>query len=149
MLIGTVFRLHRQTGLPIIAVMRSLPNLKKVKEALANMDRSEERWNLVQFSSKIDTSIHRFKYDASPCGGRCLRLSNMQKFRDVKRETRSMVNIDPLQRGGILTPEARDALLEWGDGYSVCDFCTGALDQIKTPPIYDFVHKALPEFLGT
>lgn len=75
-------------------------------------------------------------------------MFNMQKFRDVKRETRNMVNIDPLQRGGILTPEARDALLEWGDGYSVCDFCTGALDQIKTPSIYDFVHKALPEFLG-
>ncbi len=36
-----------------------------------------------------------------------------------------------------------------GDGYSVCDFCTtGRLDEIKTPPIYEFVHKQLPEFLG-
>ncbi len=45
--------LHRQTGLPIIAVMQSLPNLKKVKEALTNLDRSEERWNLVQNAGDI------------------------------------------------------------------------------------------------
>jgi len=59
-----------------------------------------------------------------------------------------MINIDPLQTGGILTNEARQALIEWGDGYSVCDFCLGKLDEIKTPPIYDFVHKILPEFIG-
>ena len=29
-----------------------------------------------------------------------------------------------------------------------CDFCPGVLDQIKTPPIFDFIHEALPEFLG-
>ncbi|ATZ61058.2 MAG: DUF99 family protein [Methanosarcinales archaeon Met12] len=45
--------LHRQTGLPIIAVMRSPPNLKKVKEALKNLDRSEERWNLAQNAGDI------------------------------------------------------------------------------------------------
>lgn len=45
--------LHRQTGLPIIAVMQSPPNLKKVKEALTNLDRSEERWNLVQNAGDI------------------------------------------------------------------------------------------------
>ena len=60
-----------------------------------------------------------------------------------------MINIDPLQRGGILTPEARDALAEWGDGYSICDFCPGNLEEIKKPPIHDFVHRDLPEFLGT
>ncbi len=72
----------------------------------------------------------------------------LQKFRGVKRGALDMVNIDPLQTGGKLTPEAKDALLQWGDGYSVCDFCRGALDEIKTPPIYDFIHEALPEFLG-
>jgi Sep-tRNA:Cys-tRNA synthetase len=60
-----------------------------------------------------------------------------------------MINIDPLQRGGILTPEARDALVEWGDGYSICDFCPGNLEEIKKPPIHDFVYRDLPEFLGT
>jgi len=72
----------------------------------------------------------------------------LQKFRSVKRSTLNTINIDPLQTGGKLTPEAREALLQWGDGYSICDFCPGALDEIKTPPIYDFVHAALPEFLG-
>ncbi len=66
-----------------------------------------------------------------------------------KRETKDFINIDPLQTGGRLTKEAREALVEWGDGYSVCDFCTtGRLDDIKTPPIHDFIHNQLPEFLG-
>ena len=72
----------------------------------------------------------------------------MQKFGLIRRDTPRAINIDPLQTGGILTPEARQALVEWGDGYSVCDYCGGMLDQIKTPPIYDFVHKALPAFIG-
>ncbi|MCL7412152.1 MAG: O-phospho-L-seryl-tRNA:Cys-tRNA synthase [ANME-2 cluster archaeon] len=72
----------------------------------------------------------------------------VQKFQNIKRSTRGNINIDPLQRGGILTDQARATLMEWGDGYSVCDFCPGVLDMIKTPPIFDFVHKALPEFLG-
>ncbi len=74
---------------------------------------------------------------------------SLQKFGYIKRETLNSINIDPLQRGGILTDEARRALLQWGDGYSICDFCLGVLDQIKKPPIHDFVHGALPEFLGT
>lgn len=73
---------------------------------------------------------------------------NTAKFGFIKRDTPRNINLDPLQTGGILTPEARQALIEWGDGYSVCDYCGGALDQIKTPPIFDFVNKALPEFLG-
>lgn len=65
-----------------------------------------------------------------------------------KRETKDFINIDPLQTGGKLTEEAKMALLEWGDGYSVCDFCTtGRLDEIRTPPIYNFVHEQLPKFL--
>ena len=74
-------------------------------------------------------------------------LENLEKFANIKRDV-SEINLDPLQRGGILTPAAREALVEWGDGYSVCDFCAGMLDRIKTPPVEDFVHGALPEFLG-
>lgn len=75
-------------------------------------------------------------------------LDNLEKFCNLSRDTAD-INIDPLQRGGILTKEARTALLEWGDGYSVCDFCAGRLDRIKAPPVEEFVHEALPEFLGT
>lgn len=74
-------------------------------------------------------------------------LDNLEMFCSLKRDI-AEINIDPLQRGGILTPQARAALMEWGDGYSVCDFCAGMLDHIKNPPIEEFVHKALPEFLG-
>ncbi|MEK7166844.1 MAG: O-phospho-L-seryl-tRNA:Cys-tRNA synthase [Patescibacteria group bacterium] len=74
--------------------------------------------------------------------------NKFQKFVNLKRETKKMINIDPLQAGGILTDEARQALIEWGDGFSVCDFCQGKLDEIKNPPIYDFVHQILPEFIG-
>lgn len=73
---------------------------------------------------------------------------SLGKFYDIRRESRGMINIDPLQAGGILTDAARKALQEWGDGYSVCDFCRGRLDEIKTPPIYDFVYEVLPKFLG-
>jgi Sep-tRNA:Cys-tRNA synthetase len=73
---------------------------------------------------------------------------NVAKFGFIERDTPRDINLDPLQTGGILTADAKKALLEWGDGYSVCDYCGGALDQIKTPPIFDFMHKALPEFLG-
>jgi Sep-tRNA:Cys-tRNA synthetase len=73
----------------------------------------------------------------------------MRKTGFHERGTKDFINIDPLQTGGKLTEDAKRALLEWGDGYSVCDFCPGTLDRIKTPPIYDFVHETLPEFLGS
>ena len=71
----------------------------------------------------------------------------IEKFGFVKRKVKDFINIDPLQTGGKLTEAARKALVEWGDGYSICDYCTGSLEKIKTPPIYDFVHEALPAFL--
>lgn len=54
----------------------------------------------------------------------------------------------PLQTGGILTDAAREVLLEFGDGYPVCDFCLGSLCDITNPPIQEFVHEFLPQFLG-
>ena len=66
---------------------------------------------------------------------------------DLHREIPE-INLNPIQRGGILTPEARQALIEWGDGYSVCDFCGGRLDMIQKPDIQTFIHKELPAFLG-
>ncbi|MFC1663648.1 O-phospho-L-seryl-tRNA:Cys-tRNA synthase [Patescibacteria group bacterium] len=73
---------------------------------------------------------------------------DLTKFTNLKRKTKGMINIDPLQTGGILTKEASQALTEWGDGFSVCDFCPGKLTEIKNPPINYFVNQALPEFLG-
>ena len=58
------------------------------------------------------------------------------------------INLNPLQRGGILTKEAREALIEFADGYSVCDFCPGRIDLIEKPNIKKFIHEELSEFLG-
>ncbi len=67
---------------------------------------------------------------------------------NLTRENLGMINLNPLQRGGILPPETRKIIEQWADGYSVCDFCGGCLDMIKKPPIETFVHETLPEFLG-
>ncbi len=75
--------------------------------------------------------------------------SILNKFGFIARGPKDAINIDPLQTGGKLTEDARRALVEWGDGYSICDFCGGVLDLIKKPPIEEFVHNALPAFLDT
>lgn len=59
------------------------------------------------------------------------------------------INLQPIQRGGILTEEARRVILEFGDGYSTCDWCppkTARLDMITDPPIQQF-YQDLAEFL--
>jgi Sep-tRNA:Cys-tRNA synthetase len=61
----------------------------------------------------------------------------------------SSINLDPIQAGGRLTPEAMKAIIAWGDGYSVCDNCHKPfrLDYVKNPPIADF-HADLSTWLG-
>jgi len=76
----------------------------------------------------------------------------LSRYRELRREfgREGLINLNPIQRGGILTPEARRALLEFGDGYSVCDWCppkTPRLDRIERPPIADFLED-LAEFLN-
>lgn len=76
-------------------------------------------------------------------------ISELIKFSELHRENRKYINLNPLQRGGVLSDAARKSLDDWSDGYSVCDFCSGCLDRIKNPPVDEFVHKFLPDFLGT
>ncbi|MGB9201717.1 O-phospho-L-seryl-tRNA:Cys-tRNA synthase, partial [Methanobacterium sp.] len=49
------------------------------------------------------------------------------------------LNLNPLQRGGVLPVEARKALYEFSEGYSVCDYCAGRLDEISKPNIKGFL----------
>ncbi|MFP4424469.1 MAG: O-phospho-L-seryl-tRNA:Cys-tRNA synthase [Candidatus Woesearchaeota archaeon] len=65
----------------------------------------------------------------------------------MQRKTKG-ITINPLQTGGLLTDEAKETLVEFGDGYAICDFCKGTLDKIDNPPIRQFVHETLPAFLG-
>lgn len=66
------------------------------------------------------------------------------------REVEEMfINIDPIQAGGRLTPEAQKAVISYSDGYSVCDNCLKPfrLDYIKKPPIAQF-HEDCAKWLN-
>ena len=65
--------------------------------------------------------------------------------RDIERNN---LNLNPLQRGGVLPIEARKALYEFSDGYSVCDYCAGRLDEISKPEIKGFLDD-LATFINT
>ncbi|MFX1406179.1 MAG: O-phospho-L-seryl-tRNA:Cys-tRNA synthase [Promethearchaeota archaeon] len=66
-------------------------------------------------------------------------------YRSINEE---FINIHPIQRGGILTPEAYKALISFGDGYSICDNCLkGRIDQIENPPVFEFL-KDMARFLN-
>jgi len=71
-----------------------------------------------------------------------------QKLANLRRPHKNFINLMPLQTGGILTDTAKEALIEFGDGYSVCDFCLGSVCDMTKPPVREFVHELLPEFLG-
>ncbi len=67
----------------------------------------------------------------------------------IRSREEEYVNIQPIQAAGRLTPEARKALIAYGDGYSTCDSCRKPfrLDKISKPPIADF-HQELADFLN-
>ena len=73
---------------------------------------------------------------------------SLQKLANLRRPHEGLINLMPLQTGGMLTEAAKKALVEFGDGYSVCDFCLGSLCNITNPPVREFVHELLPQFLG-
>ncbi|MDP1553484.1 MAG: O-phospho-L-seryl-tRNA:Cys-tRNA synthase [Methanobacteriaceae archaeon] len=64
--------------------------------------------------------------------------------RSIEREN---LNLNPLQRGGVLSAAAREALYDFGDGYSVCDYCAGRLDEISKPSIGGFLED-LAKFIN-
>ncbi|MCP4762891.1 MAG: O-phospho-L-seryl-tRNA:Cys-tRNA synthase [archaeon] len=64
-----------------------------------------------------------------------------KKYTNIRRFNEDQfINLQPIQRGGVLTPEAQKALMEWGDGYSLCDNCLkGDISLIENPPVKDFM----------
>lgn len=70
-----------------------------------------------------------------------------QDYGLTRNTERNNLNLNPLQRGGMLPQEAKKALLEYADGYSVCDYCAGRLDQIPTPSITGFLED-LAQFIN-
>ena len=68
---------------------------------------------------------------------------------DVRSREEEFINIHPIQAAGRLTPEARKAIISYGDGYSTCDYCRKPfrLDKITRPPIEEF-HQDLAKFVN-
>jgi len=48
-----ISKLYKKTGLPVIAINRKGPNLKKIKTALQNFDDFEDRWKCIEDAGKI------------------------------------------------------------------------------------------------
>lgn len=48
-----VQKLHKKTGIPVITVIRAMPNLDEIKKALCHVKDSEKKWNLITSSPKI------------------------------------------------------------------------------------------------
>ncbi len=46
-------RLNEETNIPVIAVTRDEPDFDKIHEALRNLSKSEERWNMIQNAGEI------------------------------------------------------------------------------------------------
>jgi len=67
----------------------------------------------------------------------------------LRTREEEFINIQPIQAAGRLTPEARKALISYGDGYSTCDACRKPfrLDKISRPGIAEF-HADLAEFVN-
>ena len=67
---------------------------------------------------------------------------------EVREIEELSINLDPIQAGGRLTPEAMKAVIAYGDGYSVCDNCRKPfrLDTIRQPPV-DVFHRDLASWL--
>ncbi|MDD4093589.1 MAG: O-phospho-L-seryl-tRNA:Cys-tRNA synthase [Methanothrix sp.] len=75
----------------------------------------------------------------------CTRVGKL----DARTREEEFINIHPIQAAGRLTPEARKALISYGDGYSTCDNCRKPfrLDKISKPPVEEF-HQDLASFLN-
>jgi Sep-tRNA:Cys-tRNA synthetase len=73
-----------------------------------------------------------------------------KKYSTISRPNEDFyININPLQRGGVLTSEAQRVLIEYGDGYSFCDNCLkGRIETIENPPMPEF-YQDLAAFLET
>lgn len=51
--IADIKKLNVKTRLPVIAVTREKPNFEKIREALKNLTKSEERWKAIRNAEKI------------------------------------------------------------------------------------------------
>lgn len=126
-------------GEMIQKVYEALFALEDVREMLRRSTSTQEK--------KIEDGFDRVK--AILDGKGTERRKYITDRIELRSKEEDLININPIQAAGRLTPEARKALIAYGDGYSVCDYCFKPfrLDYIKRPPIADFMEE-LAEFVG-
>ena len=114
------------------------------RQSLPNVTSLEEEHSIKEGVNKVRKMLD----DIENCTG----TPQVRKIADninIRSREEMYINIQPIQAAGRLTPEARKALIAYGDGYSVCDACSKPfrLDKIRTPPIGPF-HEQLASFLN-
>jgi Sep-tRNA:Cys-tRNA synthetase len=114
------------------------------RQSLPNVTSPEEEHSIKEGVSKVRKILD----DIENCTG----TPQVRKIADninIRSREENYINIQPIQAAGRLTPEARKALIAYGDGYSVCDACSKPfrLDKIRSPPIGPF-HEQLASFLN-
>ncbi len=114
------------------------------RQSLPNVTSPEEEHSIEEGVNKVRKILD----DIENCTG----TPQVRKIADninIRSREENYINIQPIQAAGRLTPEARKALIAYGDGYSVCDACSKPfrLDKIRSPPIGPF-HEQLAGFLN-
>jgi len=51
--VADIAEINEKTGIPVIVVMRKMPNFEEIERALKNLDRSEERLNTIKKAGDI------------------------------------------------------------------------------------------------
>lgn len=46
-------KIYKETGIPVIVVIRKMPNLEKIKKALSKFEDGEKRWRIIKMAGKI------------------------------------------------------------------------------------------------
>jgi len=116
-----IFRQSLPTGFTDVQKEEFSRNLARVKATIEELEKGEGKLACQKIGNKLD----------------------------VRSREEEFINIHPIQAAGRLTPEARKAIISYGDGYSTCDYCRKPfrLDKITRPPIEEF-HQDLAKFVN-
>lgn len=123
----------------------ALEDIREVlRQRLPNITGPEDESSILEGVSKVRKIL-----DDIEAGTGTPQVRKIANTIDIRSREEMYINIQPIQAAGRLTPEARKALIAYGDGYSTCDACRKPfrLDKISSPPIAPF-HEQLASFVN-
>jgi Sep-tRNA:Cys-tRNA synthetase len=115
-----------------------------LRQRLPNVTGPEDESSILEGVNKVRKIL-----DELEAGAGTPQVRKIANTIDIRSREEMYINIQPIQAAGRLTPEARKALIAYGDGYSTCDACRKPfrLDKISSPPIAPF-HEQLASFVN-